>query len=88
VDARGWVVINDAHHWAIVWRALRVAVEARDQNLVEATADMVAKREGASAYEDRRAYVEAQTKRTRARLDGGPDPDDDPTLGHAKDGAP
>jgi hypothetical protein len=88
VGARGWVVINHAHHWKIVWAALRVAIAARDENLVEAAADMVTKREGASAYENRRAYVEAQTKRTRARLDGGPDPDDDPTLGREKDGAP
>jgi hypothetical protein len=63
-------VISAATHWRIVWAALSVAVEARDQNLAEAVADMVAKRAGASAYETARAYCEEQTKRTRARLDG------------------
>jgi hypothetical protein len=76
-------VINDAHHWKIVWAALRVAVDIRDENLAEAVADMVTKREGASAYENRRAYVEAQTKRSRAGRDMAlgravRDPDDAP----------
>jgi hypothetical protein len=68
-------VINHAHHWKIVWAAMRVAVDARDEKLAEAVATMVERREGASLYEDMRAFVEAQTKRTRARLDGTEDPD-------------
>jgi hypothetical protein len=71
-------VINDAHHWKIVWSALRVALDAKDKNLAEAVGKMIATREGAEAYECRRAYVEAQTKRTRAGLHGLPDPDHDP----------
>ena len=49
-----------------MWSALRVAIAARDENLAEAVADMVAKREGASAYEIRRAYVEAQIEEQSA----------------------
>jgi hypothetical protein len=71
-------VISEARHWKIVWAALRVAVDARDVNLAESAAKMIATRDGAAAYEDRRAHVEAQTKRTRAGRDGTANPDDAP----------
>jgi hypothetical protein len=63
-------VINDAHHWKIVWSGMRVALAARDKRLAEAVGTMIAKREGASEYENMRALVELLTKRARARLDG------------------
>ena len=76
-------MINHAHHWKIVWTAMRVAVDARDENLAEAVGMMIATRKDASRYEDRRAYVEAQTKRSRAGRDMAlgravRDPDDAP----------
>jgi hypothetical protein len=56
-------VINHAHHWAIVFRAMRIAVEQRNEALAEGIGRMVATREGATRYEEARAWTEAQCYR-------------------------